>query len=51
MFKSIFYSNDRTNSVSAMHEDDTPELNEVATILKHLGVNVYAIPQLSKTNE
>ncbi|CAN6883351.1 unnamed protein product [Brassica oleracea var. botrytis] len=28
----------RTNSVSAMHEDDTPELHEVATILKHLGV-------------
>ncbi|KAG2271283.1 hypothetical protein Bca52824_065838 [Brassica carinata] len=29
----------RTNSVSAMHEDDTPELHEVATILKHLGVS------------
>ncbi|KAL0899589.1 hypothetical protein Bca101_083550 [Brassica carinata] len=28
----------RTNSVSAMHEDDTPELHEVAAILKHLGV-------------
>ncbi|KAJ0250328.1 Hexokinase-3 [Hirschfeldia incana] len=28
----------RTNSVSAMHEDDTPELQEVARILKDLGV-------------
>ncbi|CAF2097785.1 unnamed protein product [Brassica napus] len=29
----------RTNSVSAMHEDDTPELQEVARILKDLGVS------------
>ncbi|CAN8288368.1 unnamed protein product [Cochlearia groenlandica] len=28
----------RTNSVSAMHEDDTPELQEVARILKNIGV-------------
>ncbi|WZY96994.1 hypothetical protein YC2023_069323 [Brassica napus] len=29
----------RTNSVSAMHEDDTPELQEVTRILKDLGVS------------
>ncbi|CDY37134.1 BnaC06g03650D [Brassica napus] len=29
----------RTNLVSAMHEDDTPELQEVARILKDLGVS------------
>jgi hexokinase len=29
----------RTNSVSAMHEDDTSELQEVARILKDLGVS------------
>ncbi|CAH8385898.1 unnamed protein product [Eruca vesicaria subsp. sativa] len=29
----------RTNAVSAMHEDDTPELQEVARILKDLGVS------------
>ncbi|EOA30392.1 hypothetical protein CARUB_v10013513mg [Capsella rubella] len=33
----------RTNSVSAMHEDDTPELLEVARILNDLGVAEVAL--------
>jgi hexokinase len=32
----------RTNSVSAIHEDDTPELQEVARILKDIGVSLKA---------